>query len=98
MATEWLKKNPDAVTPWLAGVTAFVWLLVSGQGQRWVWTLVQTCLLLGSVFFATGLLGEQIAQQRAELRELRREIDEAASAALLRAEAAAIADSTRDRA
>ena len=71
---------------------------VTGQGQRWVWTLVQTCLLLGSVFFATGLLGEQIAQQRAELRELRREIDEAASAALLRAEAAATADSTHDRA
>ena len=26
-------------------------------------TLVETCLLLGSVFFATGLLSEQIAQQ-----------------------------------
>ena len=37
--------------------------------------LVETCLILGSVFFATGLLGEQIAVQRAELRELRRQID-----------------------
>jgi hypothetical protein len=81
----------------LAGLTAIGWLLVTGQGQRWVWTLVQTCLLLGSIFFAIGLLGEQIAQQRAEMRELRREIDEAARAALLRSEAATAADSTRDR-
>jgi hypothetical protein len=36
---------------------------------------VQTCLVLGSVFFATGLLGEQVAAQRAELRELRRRLD-----------------------
>jgi hypothetical protein len=28
------------------------------------------------VFFATGLLGEQIAGQRAEVRELRRQLDE----------------------
>ena len=60
----------------LAGLSALGWLLTTGQGQRWVWTLIQTCLVLGSVFFATGLLGEQIAQQRAELRELRRELDE----------------------
>lgn len=59
-----------------AGLSALVWLLVTGHGQRWVWTLIQTCLILGSVFFATGLMGEQIAQQRAELRELRRELDE----------------------
>jgi hypothetical protein len=36
---------------------------------------VQTALILGSVFFATGLLGEQVAAQRAEVRELRRELD-----------------------
>jgi hypothetical protein len=65
----------------LAGLTALGWLAVTGVGQRWVWTLVQTCLLLGSVFFATGLLGEQIAQQRAEMRELRRELDELATRA-----------------
>ena len=59
----------------LSGLSALGWLLASGQGQRWVWTLIQTCLVLGSIFFATGLLGEQIAQQRAELRELRRELD-----------------------
>ena len=62
----------------LAGLSAIGWLLVTGQGQRWVWTLIQTCLVLGSVFFATGLLGEQIAQQRAEVRELRRELEEQA--------------------
>jgi hypothetical protein len=65
----------------LAGCTALGWLALTGVGQRWVWTLVQTCLLLGSVFFATGLLGEQIAQHRAELREVRRELDEARRAA-----------------
>lgn len=60
----------------VAGLSAIGWLLATGQGQRWVWTVIQTCLVLGSVFFATGLLGEQIAQQRAEVRELRRELDE----------------------
>jgi glycosyltransferase involved in cell wall biosynthesis len=43
---------------------------------RPVWTLIQTCLILGSVFFATGLLGEQIAVLRADQRELRRLLDE----------------------
>lgn len=64
----------------LSGVGALVWLAFTGQGQRWVWTVIQTCLMLGSIFFATGLLGEQIAQQRSEVRELRRELDELASA------------------
>ncbi len=59
----------------LAGISAIVWLFATGQGQRWVWTVIQTSLILGSVFFATGLLGESIAQQRAELREMRRELD-----------------------
>lgn len=61
----------------LSGVAALGVLLMSGVGLRWVWTLVQTCLLLGSIFFATGLLGEQIAVTRAEQRELRRLLDEA---------------------
>ena len=60
----------------LSGLTAMGVLFATGQGQRWAWTVIQTCLLLGSVFFATGLLGEQIAQQRAEVRELRRELDD----------------------
>jgi glycosyltransferase involved in cell wall biosynthesis len=60
----------------LAGLTALGFLLFSGFGVRWVWTIIQTCLLLGSIFFATGLLGEQIAVTRAEQRELRRLLDE----------------------
>lgn len=61
----------------LAGLVALVVLLTQGIGMRWVWTLIQTCLILGSVFFATGLLGEQVAVTRAEQRELRRLLDEA---------------------
>jgi glycosyltransferase involved in cell wall biosynthesis len=60
----------------LSGVGALAWLALKGQGVRAVWTVVQTCLLLGSVFFATGLLGEQIAVLRSEQRELRRLLDE----------------------
>ena len=65
----------------LAGLGALIWLVITGAGQRWVWTLVQTCLILGSVFFASGIVGELIAQQRAEIRELRRELDAAVNSA-----------------
>jgi len=61
----------------IAGVGALLWLVVTGQGVRAVWTVIQTCLLLGGLFFTTGLLGEMIAGQRAEIAELRRELDEA---------------------
>ena len=60
----------------LVGVVAYL----SKTGTRQMWVVVQTCLLLGSVFFATGLLGEQIAGQRAEMRELRRRVEEIAAA------------------
>lgn len=60
----------------LAGLIALGRLLMYGVGQRWVWTIIQTCLVLGGVFFAMGLLGEQIAGQRAQLRELQRHLDE----------------------
>jgi glycosyltransferase involved in cell wall biosynthesis len=60
----------------LAGLVALAVLLVQDVGYRSVWTVITTCLILGSIFFATGLLGEQIAQQRAEMRELRRRLDE----------------------
>ena len=59
----------------LAGLVALAVLAINGVGIRAVWTVVQTCLVLGAMFFATGILGEQIAQQRAELRELRRELE-----------------------
>jgi glycosyltransferase involved in cell wall biosynthesis len=57
-------------------VVAGVVLLLTHAGVRAVWQLIETCLILGSVLFATGLLGEQIAGQRAQLRELRRQLDE----------------------
>jgi glycosyltransferase involved in cell wall biosynthesis len=60
----------------LAGLFALARLLIYGIGQRWVWSIIQTCILLGSVFFATGMLGDQIAAQRAQLRELQRRLDE----------------------
>lgn len=60
----------------VAGVVALLALMLDGIGYRWLWTLIQTCLVLGSIFFATGLLGEQIAGQRAEVRELRRQLDD----------------------
>ena len=62
----------------LSGLAALGVLAATGAGVRWIWTLIQTCLILGSVFFATGLLGEQIAVLRAEQRELRRRLDAAA--------------------
>jgi hypothetical protein len=60
----------------VAGIIAVALLVTQNVGQRWLWTLIQTCLVLGSVFFATGLLGEQIAVTRAEQKELRRLLDE----------------------
>jgi hypothetical protein len=60
----------------LTGLVAVGVRVFSGVGFRPLLTLVDTCLTLGSVFFATGLLGEQIAQQRAELRDIRRALDE----------------------
>ena len=60
----------------LAGIGALATFLVAGKGVRAVWTLIQTCLILGSIFFVGGLVGEMIAVQRAEVRELRRRLDE----------------------
>ncbi|MFN2564856.1 MAG: glycosyltransferase family 2 protein [Gemmatimonadaceae bacterium] len=60
----------------LAGIGALVLLAFTGFGQRPIWTVIQTCVILGGIFFATGLLGEQIAGQRAEARELRRRLEE----------------------
>ena len=36
-------------------------------------------LVLGAILFATGILGELIAGQRAQLREVRRQLDELAA-------------------
>jgi hypothetical protein len=50
-------------------------VFVRSLAIRPLWTVIQTCLILGSVFFATGLIGEQIAGQRAQLREIQRQVD-----------------------
>ena len=60
----------------LAGILAVARLWIYGVGQRWVWSIIQTCILLGSIFFASGMLGEQVAAQRAQLREVQRRLDE----------------------
>ncbi len=62
----------------VAGISALIWLAATGTGIRPVWTLIQTCLIVGSVFFSTGFIGELVAAQRAETRELRARIEELA--------------------
>jgi glycosyltransferase involved in cell wall biosynthesis len=59
----------------VAGLAALARLALWGIGTRAVWTVIQTCLVLGSIFFSTGLIGEQVAALRAEQRELRRLLD-----------------------
>jgi glycosyltransferase involved in cell wall biosynthesis len=63
-------------------VVASIALLFTHAGVRSIWTLIETCLILGSVLFATGILGEQIAGQRAQLREIRRQLDELAETSI----------------
>ena len=70
-----LNVNFPTCTAAEAGPISIIALAMDGVGSRAVWTLIQTCLIVGSIFFATGILGEQIAVQRAELRELRQRID-----------------------
>lgn len=54
----------------VVGIIAIMWRVIGGVGFRPLINLVETCLTVGSVFFATGLLGELIAAQRAELSQL----------------------------
>ena len=60
----------------LIGIVALIVRFAFGFGFRPVVNLVETCVVVGSVFFVGGLLGEMIAGQRAEVRELRRLIEE----------------------
>jgi glycosyltransferase involved in cell wall biosynthesis len=62
----------------IAGIVALIWLAVAGEGIRPVWTVIQTSLIVGSIFFSTGFVGELVAAQRAETRELRARVDEIA--------------------
>ena len=61
-------------------IVASIVLLVMNAGVRSIWTLIETVLILGSILFATGILGEQIAAQRAQLREIQRQLDEVTAA------------------
>lgn len=51
-------------------------LYATGQGVRAAWVAIQTALIGGLLLFVAGLLGELIAGQRAQLRELRRQVEE----------------------
>lgn len=51
-------------------------LLTTGQGVRAAWVAIQTGLVLGTILFVAGLLGELIAGNRAQLREIRRQVTE----------------------
>jgi glycosyltransferase involved in cell wall biosynthesis len=57
----------------LTGVVALLmrFVIPPYQGFRPLLNLIEVCLILGFLSFATGLLGEQIAGIRAELREMR---------------------------
>jgi glycosyltransferase involved in cell wall biosynthesis len=60
----------------LVGIVAILWRVVGGVGFRPLINLVEVCLTVGSIFFATGLMGELIAAQRAELGLLRKRIED----------------------
>jgi glycosyltransferase involved in cell wall biosynthesis len=62
----------------IAGIVAVLWRIFAGEGFRPILNLIETCLILGSVFFATGFVGELIAAQRAEMRDIRSRLDEIA--------------------
>ena len=62
----------------IVGIVAILWRVIGGVGFRPLVNLVETCVTVGSVLFATGLLGEMIAAQRAELSQLRARIEDLA--------------------
>ena len=59
----------------LAGLVALAVRVFWGIGFRPLLNLVEICVITGSVFLVGGLIGEMIAGQRAELRELRRQLN-----------------------
>ena len=61
----------------LAGIALVLIRIIGGFGFRPLIDLVMLCVMVGTVLFVGGLVGEMIAAQRAELRELRRRLDDA---------------------
>jgi glycosyltransferase involved in cell wall biosynthesis len=60
----------------VVGIVAILWRVIGGVGFRPLINLVEVCLTVGSVFFATGMIGELIAAQRAELSQLRARLED----------------------
>jgi glycosyltransferase involved in cell wall biosynthesis len=60
----------------VAGLTLVGIRIFAGFGYRPLIDLVVLCVIVGTVLFVGGLIGEMIAAQRAEVRELRRRLDE----------------------
>ena len=60
----------------LAGLTLLGIRIFAGFGFRPLIDLVMLCVIVGTILFVGGLVGEMIAAQRAEVRELRRRLDE----------------------
>ena len=60
----------------LAGLTLIGIRIFAGFGYRPLIDLVVLCVIVGTVLFVGGLVGEMIAAQRAEVRELRRRLDD----------------------
>ena len=60
----------------LTGLVALGIRVFAGIGFRPLLNLIEVCVVVGSVLFVGGLLGEMIAVQRTELREMRRRLDE----------------------
>lgn len=66
----------------VAGLVALGIRIFAGVGFRPLLNLIEICITSGSIFFVGGLLGEMIAGQRAEVRELRRRVEELATQAV----------------
>lgn len=62
----------------LTGIAAIAYRIFAGVGYRPLLDLVMICVIVGSVLFVGGFLGEMVAGLRSELREARRRMDEAA--------------------
>ena len=65
----------------LTGVVAVTVRFIGGVGFRPLLDLIVISFITGVVLFVGGILGEMIAVQRAELRELRRRLDDLHTAA-----------------
>jgi hypothetical protein len=60
----------------VTGLVAIGIRIFAGVGFRPLLNLIETCVIVGTILFVGGFVGEMIAVQRAELREIRRELDE----------------------